>query len=602
MSGTPEFDVVIVGAGVAGALIASRLTGAGLRVRILEAGPDTAQHFEDYTANLQQFYGANAKGPESPWTPALAAPQPDTGDLRQNNGYFIQRGPQLYGSSYTRRWGGSTLHWLGVSLRMLPEDFRMSSRHGVARDWPLGYDALAPYYGQAEHTLGVAADAAEQAYLGLSFPNGYDYPMRRIPPSWSDQALGAAVNGMTVTLGSDQVSLKVRSYPAARNGVPRGDYIPQGAVDIRADGEIVERYLGQRCAGNTACTPICPIQARYHAGKTIARAIPGGLSVLSQAVASTIVIDPVDGAVRRIEYKRYDDLKSASFTLESVTARLYILAAHTIENAKLLLGSGISGHGGTVGQGLMDHPALYAWGLAPVPVGAFRGPLSTSGIEDCRGGSFRAKHASFRYDIGNDGWRATTGAPDTTVVDAVTNRGLYGKKLRAALADTLARQVRMSLAVEQLPDPGNKVSIDPAHRDAIGNPVPIIDYHIDDYTKAGMVAAAGVSRTMFRRAGIEDRTGTDSAWFPSVSFGGETFHYHGMGHFAGTHAMGDDPATSVVDPDQRAWGHRNLFVVGAGSFVTMGTSNPTLTIAALALRTADRILATLNEGGLHADA
>jgi choline dehydrogenase-like flavoprotein len=62
-----------------------------------------------------------------------------------------------------------------------------------------------------------------------------------------------------------------------------------------------------------------------------------------------------------------------------------------------------------------------------------------------------------------------------------------------------------------------------------------------------------------------------------------------MGHFAGTHVMGDDPATSVVDTDQRSWQHRNLFVIGSGSFPTMGTSNPTLTLAALALRTAERL-------------
>jgi choline dehydrogenase-like flavoprotein len=53
--------------------------------------------------------------------------------------------------------------------------------------------------------------------------------------------------------------------------------------------------------------------------------------------------------------------------------------------------------------------------------------------------------------------------------------------------------------------------------------------------------------------------------------------------------MGDDPGSSVVDVDQRSWEHRNLFLVGSGSFPTMGTSNPTLTMAALTLRTADRL-------------
>jgi len=172
-------------------------------------------------------------------------------------------------------------------------------------------------------------------------------------------------------------------------------------------------------------------------------------------------------------------------------------------------------------------------------------------------------------------------------------QGLFGGRLRDALATTLTRQVRLSLAVEQLPDPANRVSVDPAHIDAIGNPVPVIQYRIDDYTLAGMAKAAEVCRAMFQRAGITDCTGQGEAWFPPVSYLDQTFRYHGMGHFAGTHAMGDDPAQSVVDPDQRAWDHRNLFVVGSGSFPTMGTSNPTLTLAALALRTADRLLASL---------
>ena len=67
----------------------------------------------------------------------------------------------------------------------------------------------------------------------------------------------------------------------------------------------------------------------------------------------------------------------------------------------------------------------------------------------------------------------------------------------------------------------------------------------------------------------------------------------GAGHLCGTHRMGDDPATSVVDSEQRSWDHRNLFIVGAGSMPTIGTSNPTLTLAALACRTAAAILGDL---------
>jgi choline dehydrogenase-like flavoprotein len=601
MSNGNPYDVVIVGAGVAGALMAKHLTHAGLRVLLLEAGPATAWSYEGYARHLEHFYTTAAKGPESAWPPAANAPQPDTGDLprnkrdfeKSNNGYFVQRGPDPFGSSYSRLQGGSTLHWLGVSLRMLPEDFRLRSQRGVGLDWPLSYDELEPYYRRAEHDIGVSADVAEQRHHGLTFPDGYDYPMQRIPPSYSDQVLARAVDGMAVSLGQEQFELKVRSYPAARNSLPRGNYQPVGAVDER-DGAPIAIGLGERCSGNTSCTPICPIQAKYSALKTLAQARrTNRLEIRAQAVASRIHVDPISGAVQSIEYQRYDDPSSPRHLVQRVTGRAYVLAAHAVENAKLMLVSGLGGQSGYLGRHLMDHPTLYAWGLSPVPIGAYRGPLSTSGIEDLRGGAFRANHAAFRFDIGNDGWRAATGAPDRTVAGAMRD-GLFGRRLREHLASTLSRQVRFSLAIEQLPDADNRVSIDPRYRDPLGNPRPVIHYRIGEYTLAGMAAATAVYRAVFDRAGVTDCTDpAQSSWFPSVKWQGKEYHYHGMGHFAGTHLMGNDARQSVVDRDQRSWEHRNLYLIGSGSLPTMGTSNPTLTLAALAIRSAERLIAEL---------
>ena len=584
-------DVVIVGAGVAGAVVAKHLTSRGLRVLMLEAGPASAQALDGYERHLQSFYEATAKGSESAWPAEPRVPQPDTADLRFNNGYFVQHGPQLYGSSYSRLQGGSTLHWLGVSLRMLPEDFGMRSRYGVGRDWPLGYDDLEPYYRKAELDLGVAADVADQRYHGLTFPDGYDFPMRRVPLSYSDQWLASAVAGLEVTLGQRSIPVQVRSYPAARNSMPRPGYRPVGALDRRADGGVQLGSVGERCQGNTSCTPICPVQAKYNAGRTLAQIDAGQLELRAQAVASRIKVDPATGMVAGITYQRYDGTSQVE---EEAVGRRYVLAAHAVENAKIMMVSGLTGPDDLVGSNLMDHPTLYAWGLAPEPVFPFRGPLSTAGVEDLRGGPFRSAHAAFRFDVGNDGWRAPTGAPDSTVTEEV-NLGHFGTDLRRRLASTLTRQVRMSVAVEQLPDPANRVRLDQRFLDPLGNPRPAIHYRIDDYTLAGMVEARRVAREMFARAGVEDcSNGEAHNWFPSVEYQGALLHYHGMGHFAGTHLMGDDTSTSVVDHTQRSWDHRNLYLIGSGSFPTMGTSNPTLTIAALAIRTAEHLAAELD--------
>jgi choline dehydrogenase-like flavoprotein len=583
-------DVVVVGAGVAGSLLAKRLTLAGFRVLVLEAGPATPWSFDGYTRHVETFLAAASKGAESAWPPTLAAPQPDSRDVRTGDGYFVQNGPLRYGSTYTRAQGGSTLHWLGVSLRMLPEDFALRSRYGVGQDWPLDYATLEPYYRQAEYEIGVAADVADQKHSGVEFAPGYDYPMHRIPPSYSDRVLADAVDGMRTTVSGVPLAVTIRSYPAARNSMPRNGYRPVGAVDVRPTGQALGRDLGQRCAGNTACTPICPIQAKYNAGKSLAQADRSKLEVIAQAVASKVLVDPVSGQVSGVEYQRYDHPASSRHTVHQARGRAYVLAAHAVENAKLMLASGLGTGSGMLGRNLMDHPSIYGWGLAPTPVGPFRGPLSTSGIDDARGGAFRARHAAFRVDIGNDGWRATTGAPDSTVADAVMNRGLYGEDLLGHLRSVLSRQVRFSLNVEQLPSPDNRVSLDARYLDALGNPRPVIHYDIDDYSRAGMAAAKKFYQDVFARAGIQDVSdAAQGVWFPSVSYQGEEFGYHGMGHFAGTHVMGDDPGTSVVDADQRSWEHRNLFLIGSGSFPTMGTSNPTLTLAALTLRTADRL-------------
>jgi choline dehydrogenase-like flavoprotein len=238
----------------------------------------------------------------------------------------------------------------------------------------------------------------------------------------------------------------------------------------------------------------------------------------------------------------------------------------------------------------MSHPMLLAWGLFPKPVGGFRGPLVTSGIESMRDGSFRKYRAAFRVDLANDGWGYAAGAPYSDVQSAVDQQNLFGEKLRQQLVSTLPRQVSFQFLVEQLPEPTNRITIDPAYVDQLGNYLPVLHYGISDYTRAGFAEARALSKRIFARLGIEDCTTYNPSDQGYFEYEGNGYGYWSAGHFAGAHRMGSSKTDSVVNPRQQTWDHENLYLVGAGNFCTIATPNPTLTLSALALLAADNIL------------
>jgi choline dehydrogenase-like flavoprotein len=122
---------------------------------------------------------------------------------------------------------------------------------------------------------------------------------------------------------------------------------------------------------------------------------------------------------------------------------------------------------------------------------------------------------------------------------------------------------------------------------------PIITYDIPDYTMRGIAYARQLSRRIFARLGAEDHTSYDPEFWGYATYEGQGYEVRGGNHLAGTHMMGIDPSTSVVDADQRSWDHQNLYLVGGGSLPTVGTSNVTLTVAALCLRSVRAMLTQL---------
>lgn len=542
-----DFSVVVVGAGVAGGMVAHRLASAGASVLILEAG--------SRNPSRAQMVGAYATAPSkgqlhNPYVNAESdtkAPSPDV-----SMSYYDQpTAPHTqYLSTYERRTGGSTWHWLGHTPRLLVSDFQMRTRYGdgpdfpsAMVDWPITYDELEPWYCEAEAEMGVAGSAEEWRDI-FGSKRSKPFPMSMIWPSYSDQWIAARINGQKF----EGIEYRVRSTPSARNSALYDGRPP--------------------CAGNSICVPLCPIGAKYDGSVHVRKALDVGAVLWERCVVSRLEKD-ADGSVHTVHFITYGG------DHRTVTGDVIVVAAHAIETPKLLLMSGLANSSDQVGRNLMDHLSKSAFGMVNEPLFPFRGPPSTSGIESFRDGDFRRERAGFRISLDNDGW-ARLNSPYAEILDLVGNQKLIGRELQSALFDRVSKQVRLSCSVEVAPMSSNRVELSQV-TDVLGLPHPRITFTPPEYSFKGLAQAIKTLEDIFRCIKATNVQPVD----PRT--------YDGAGHIMGTCRMGSDPKSSVVDSEGRAHDHRNLFIVGSSVFPTVGSPNPTLTLAALALRTTNFI-------------
>jgi glucose dehydrogenase len=544
-------DVVVIGSGICGCLVAERLAKSGRSVLILEAGPRVTRD-----RLVLRYRDAPRKGdwmapyPPSPWAPhPTYQPQygsdtdQDTGHSpgspadAQGNGYLVQAGPYPYPAEYVRVVGGTTWHWAAHMWRNLPNDFRMRSLYGVGRDWPLSYDELEPWYYEAEVKTGVSGAP------NTGSPRAKPFPMEPVAEVWAMRRF--------------RERLAPGGYPVVSNTTARNS----------------RPYDGRpACCGANNCQPICPIDAQYTGGVAVATAEAAGVTIRPNAVVYRIEHDS-QGRIAAVHY--YDPDK----TSHRVTGETFVIAANGIESPKLLLMSasdrhpnGLANSSGMVGRNLCDHPSSSLTFDAGEELWLGRGPQSPASINTFRDGPFRSEHAAFRLDFTNISQvRAAT--------EDLIKEGVYGAELDRQIRYRAAHQCNVKNVPEVLPNPENRVVLS-AERDALGLPKPQVHYQLDDYLHKGMSAA----KLEYARI-AELMGGTNLRFTPDGQ-------YSNNQHITGTVGMGHDPTDSVVDAFGRAHDHENLFVVGTGVMPTVATCNSTLTAVALALRTADHIQAT----------
>ena len=523
---TASADVVIVGAGPSGAIPAARLAEAGYDVVVLEAGPrfDPDDRTEQLDTHLRP-------GEENPW------------QMGGERDAYTNRGERAYplNAARVKGVGGSTLHWQGMVMRLHERDFELATRHGVGTDWPIDYEDLRSAYASAERELGVAG-ADDNPYAP---PRSEPFPQPGFQPSESDAIFADAC---------ERLGIDMHSVPNARNAEATDD--------------------APACVGYGTCRPVCPSGAKYTAERHVRRARRAGARVIDNAPVQRLVHD-ADG--ERITAAVYATPDGAEYRQ---TGRQFVVACGGVETPRLLLLSksdqypdGLANSSGAVGRYFMDH--LFA-GMG----GVWTGETAQNHV------GFQTSECHQFYDESEPvvGLKLEflNYAGPSPVIEAL-RADTWGDELLGRLRDGYGRQLAMGALVEQLPRADNRVTLDTSRTDDHGNPVPAIQWSIDDRTRAGLRRANELQRAVL------DELGVDPAWRVGPEETGPAYHH------MGTTRMGTDPADSVVRPDLRTHDLDNCWIVGSSVFPTGGAMNPTLTIAALAVRATDRIEETLRQ-------
>jgi choline dehydrogenase-like flavoprotein len=525
---TERAEVLVVGAGASGGVVARRLARAGFAVVCLEQGrwhdrsefPARRPEFE-LLARKQWTWSPNERG------------RPEDYPVNADDSDIV---PVMFNGV-----GGSTILFGGDWARLHPSDFRVRTLDGVADDWPISYEELLPYYEQTDAEFGVSGLGGNPA-----FPPGAAPPLPPLP-------IGPAA----LRVARAHVKLDWHWWPGT-NSV------------------LSAPYGGRRpCSQWSACFWGCPSGAKASTDATHwPDAIEHGARVVTGARVRRLLLGP-QGLATGVEYVTEDGREHVQ------EAEVVVLAANGIGTARLLLLSAGPGHpdglangSGLVGRRLMLHPFAYVMGLFDEPLRSWNGHhMKIVSYE------FYETDESRGHVRGAKWGMPATGGPVNAALTTRAGVSQWGADHHLNVRSQLGRDASWVILSEDLPNPDNTVTLDPELTDSSGVPAPkvtyrvaenswrLLDFHIERATES--LLAAGAEHVQAHRL--------MRGW---------------GGHLLGTARMGNGPETSVVDRFGRAHEVENLYVVDGSVFPTAGGANPTSTIVALAARTADHLIET----------
>ena len=589
-----RYDVVVVGSGAAGGQSAYTLSMDGARVLMVEAGRNYDPVSE--TAMFQTNDAAPLRG--------AATPDKQGGffDATVDGGWTVAGEPYTNASTEEGRqfkwWrprmlGGRTNHWSRHALRNGPYDFKPHSRDGLGFDWPISYGDVAPYYDKVEMLIGVYGtnDGLENT---PDSPEGVLQP----PPKARIGELLARQRGRKLGIPVIPIRRAVLTRPLDHRTLTARLH-PGNAKAQRILAEDMQNRAA--CFWATRCERGCSIRANYqsttvHIPPALAT---GNLDILADAMVREVLVDPAGKATGVVFIDKRTGLEHRA------SARVVVLAASACETVRLLLNSksnrfpaGLANSSGLVGKYIMDTVGGN-WG-GQIPLLENLPPHNEDGAgglhvyapwwlykEQKAGklGFARGYHIEFGTGKGMPGGRMGFG-------NDTGGRTSYGTRLKEDARRYYGSYIGFSGRGEMVPNDDSFCEIDPKVVDKWGIPVLRFSWKWSEHE---IRQAAHMQRTFAdwieAMGGVNHRAPSPDGR-KAISAGGAVIHEVG-----GT-IMGAAPAASVTNSWSQTWDVKNLFVADGAVFASNADKNPTLTIMALAWRTADRILDEMRRGNL----
>lgn len=561
-----KVDVVTVGVGWTGGIVAAECSKAGLKVRGLERGAERGT--KDYGMVHDEFrYAIRYE---------LFQDLSKESITFRNNREMKALPMRMMGSFLLGEGlGGSGTHWNGQNWRFLPYDFEIKSmtdeKYGADKlgadytyqDWGITYEELEPYFNKFEYTAGISGEDTNPFWGKRSEPFPTP-PMKKTPILQRFEQAATNLGYHPFMMPSANLS---ESYTN-----------PDGATVAACQYcGFCERFGCEYGAKSSAEVTVVP--TALGTGNFDIRFNSNVVEVLKQG-------DMVTGV------RFFDTVTGEEFIQP---AEVVVLTSYVLNNAKLLMVSNIGEqYDPATGRGTLGRN--YCYQILPGATGFFDEQFNTfmgagalgMTIDDYNGDSF--DHSDVDFIHGASLSITQTGQRPIAFNPVPPDTPAWGAEFKKASIEYYTRTLSIGGQGASIPHKENFMSLDPTYKDAYGLPLLQLTYNFTEQDRALHKFLSEKSAEIMKEMGAKIVAASN----PLTDY--DIVPYQTTHNTGGT-VMGSDPAISVVNNYLQHWDAENLFVVGAGNFAHNSGYNPTGTVGALAYRCAEGIINYSKTGG-----